>query len=85
LQVNIFSIMSCNASTDFIEWCSQQPHIAYFSWRIYDPQHPTQFYHYTLEDLERIYDRRFYRFPIIYINGEYYSSIQDAKERINEH
>jgi len=76
--------MSCNASIDFVEWCSQQG-FNYSSWRVYDPQHRTQHYHYTLDDLERIYSRRFYRFPIIYINGEFYSSIQSAKEALNEY
>jgi len=84
MQVDIFSTISCNASADFIEWCAQKG-LNYSSWRVYDSQHPSQHYHYSLEELEHIYNRRFYRFPIIYINGEFYSSIQSAKEALNEY
>ena len=83
MQIDVFSLMSCSLSTDFVDWCRNNKHECN-SFRVYDSSYPTHQYHYTLEDLERIYSRKFYRFPIIYIDGEYYPSTKAAKEHLNE-
>ena len=83
MEIKVYSIASCIASNDFITWCEEHS-LNYIATKVYDSQFPQIAYSITHEQLEEKYSRRFYQYPVIFINGALVPSISKAKEIIFE-
>lgn len=82
MQVTVYTLMSCNASQDFVYFL-RYGNFNHRVHRVYDSKYPNVEYDVTLDELEQRYNRRFHTLPIIFIDGRYYPSISAAKEKLN--
>lgn len=82
MQVKVYTLMSCNASQDFIYYL-RYSNFTHRVFKLYDSKYPKAEYDTTLEELEKQYSRRFHTLPIIFIDDRLYPSISAAKEKLN--
>ncbi len=76
-KVTVYSKASCTPTNDFLEYCKQNRYDLEYL-RIKDNEFPQIHYDFEYSDVEKLYERRFYNMPIIFINEKYVSSLNEA-------
>lgn len=82
-KVIVYSLPSCIASNDFIIYCKTKVSDLE-TYTVKDSSWPQIRYDITIDSLEHKYNRKFFTYPIIYIDNQYVTSIQEAKKIITK-
>lgn len=82
-KVIVYSLPSCIASNDFIIYCKSKVSDLE-TYVVKDSSWPQIRYDITIDSIESKYNRKFFTYPIIYINNQYVNSIQEAKKIITK-